>query len=220
MIKAVIFDLDGVLIDSAALVVKVRREVLAEHGVDIDAVPDPYQQGHMGSSTKNILAAVKQHLGVAINESAYSDNFTEKIKRGLVDRGATADPKLLDFLVDLKEHNIVCALATASRSGSLQVKMDILQIQKFFRTMVTADDVSAHKPAPDLYLEAMKRLSLTPQECLVIEDSSAGIDAGVAAGCKVIGFTKYSLHKEKLPKTLLTIDSWSEISAENIMSIE
>ena len=220
MIKAVIFDLDGVLIDSAALVVKTRREVLASHGVDIDDVPDPHEQGHMGSSTKNILAAVKQHLDVSIDEKAYSDNFTEKIRKGLMDSNVTVDPALLDFLADLKEHDVTCAIATASRSGSLQVKMDILKIQNYFKTMVTADDVSAHKPAPDLYLEAIKRLSLQPSECIVIEDTSAGIASGVAAGCKVIGITKYSSHKDNLPNTLLTIDSWDEISADYVTSID
>ncbi len=220
MIKAAIFDLDGVLIDSAALVVKTRREVLASHGVDIDSVPDPHEQGHMGSSTKNILAAVKEHLDISIDEKAYSDNFTEKIRKGLKDSNVTVDPALLDFLKDLKEHNVICAIATASRSGSLQAKMDILKIQYFFKTMVTADDVSAHKPAPDLYLEAIKRLGLQPSDCVVVEDSSAGIASGVAAGCKVIGVTKYSSEKGKLPNTILTIDSWDEISADYVVNIK
>jgi HAD superfamily hydrolase (TIGR01509 family) len=219
MIKAVIFDLDGVLIDSASLVVKTRREVLAAHGVNIDEVPDPHQQGHMGSSTKNILAAVKEHLNITVDEKEYSDSFTEKIRKGLVDSGITADPELLILLTDLKEQGIICAIATASRSGSMQVKMDILDVQRFFKTIVTADDVAAHKPAPDLYLEAIKRLGLQPSECVVVEDSSAGIASGVAAGCKVIGVTKYSSDKSELPGTLITINSWNEISADHIFNI-
>src|ERR1700722_1295721 len=108
MLKAIIFDLDGVLIDSAPVVDSVRQEVLASYGVDIDAVPDPHRQGHRGSSLKNVLARVRQHLGITIDEQAFSKKFSEAVGKGLAAAGTTVDPGLLDLLADLQKHDIVC----------------------------------------------------------------------------------------------------------------
>jgi release factor glutamine methyltransferase len=207
---AVIFDVDGVLIDSVAAAYRVRARLLAKRGVDMAQVPDPHHEDHKGSSLKGLLAAVKQHAGVTIDEAS----FGKEMVAGLYDelKGSQPDPALIALLDELKQHSIPCAVASSGRREGVLNKLDILGITDYFAAIVTADDVTKHKPDPEIYVLAAKRLRLDAQQCVVIEDSVAGAAAGRAAGCSVIGFTKYNDDKGGLAEVNLTVDNWSQLS--------
>lgn len=214
MIKAVIFDMDGVLIDTVETGFRVRKSLLARHGVDLDAIPDPQGEGHRAASLKNLLGNVKDHSGIHIDHDEFAELARKHMREELQAQGISADSGLVRFLKDLKGHHITCAVASSSLRESINIKLDVLGIRRYFSVIVTGSDVKEHKPHPDTYLFALKELRLTPKDCVIFEDSLTGIEAGLGAGCKVIGFTQYNPPKEPLQGVIATVENWSEISYE------
>jgi beta-phosphoglucomutase-like phosphatase (HAD superfamily) len=101
----------------------------------------------------------------------------------------------------------------------VSIKLDILGVRDYFKVIVAAEDAENHKPHPDLYLHTIDKLQVTAANCVVFEDSSAGVAAGCAAGCTVIGFTKYAQDKTLLNGLVKSIDSWSEITTDDLVDM-
>lgn len=209
---AVIFDLDGVLIDSVAAVYKSRVGVLAEHGVDLATIKDPHGEGHKGGTVHGLLQEVKNQAGVEIDRKVFSERVIKSLLDDLRASGAKIEPGAIVLLDELRAHRILLAIATSSLIPSAYGKLEILGIKDYFDLVITADDVTKHKPHPEAYLTAAKKLGIDNTRCIVFEDSVAGVAAGKAAGMKVIGFTKHSLHKNNLTQADIVIDDWSEVS--------
>lgn len=108
------------------------------------------------------------------------------------------------------------AIATSALRIGVENKLRILGIQAFFDVIITADDTREHKPHPESYVTAMKRLGVDPSRSIVFEDSLADVEAGKAAGAIVVGFIKYSPEKIDLPGVALTIDDWDQIDYEKL----
>lgn len=216
MIKAVIFDMDGVLIDSVQAGLRVRKKILAQHGVDLDTVPDLQDEGHRAASLKTLLASVKSHHGIQIDHDEFATLSRKHMYEELREDGVAADPGLIVFLEDLKRHGIACAIASSSLRESINTKLKILGIKQYFSVIVTGNDIKEHKPHPETYLYAMAQLGLPAEDCIVFEDSLTGIEAGRAAGCRVIGFSQYNPPREPLPAVVMTVKKWSEISYDTL----
>lgn len=208
--------MDGVLIDSVQAGVRVRKRLLASYGVNLDAVPDPHGENHRAASMKTLLASVKKHSGLDIDPDEFAKLSTEHMYRELQESGVAADPELITFLNDLCEHGVACAIASSSLRASVDNKLKILGIAQYFSVIVTGSDVTEHKPHPAGYLAAAAKLGLPPQDCIVIEDSLTGVQAGLAAGCQVIGFTQYNPPKQPLPGVALTVKHWNDISYDRL----
>ena len=212
MIKAVIFDMDGVLIDSVELGFRARKKLLAQYNVDLDTVPDPQDEGHRAASLKSLLASIKNHSGVHIDHDEFARISRAHMRKDLEESGISADPELIEFLKDLKQHNITCAIVSSGLREGLDVKLEILGIRQYFSLIVTGSDVNEHKPHPAPYLYALKKLKLPAKDCVIFEDSLTGVQAAQAANCRVIGFTKYNPPKKQLDGVVATINKWNEIS--------
>jgi len=211
MIKAVIFDMDGVLIKSVEAAARVRSRAMLDYGVDLTELPDPHGQNHKGSSLKELVTGAKQHYGITIPFDELAAKVSEGMRDDLIAHHTTADPYLVKLLDELSERGVKLGIATAGVRQGAYNKLQILGIEFRFDAIVTADDAVNHKPHPELYQTAMARLGVKPTETIVIEDSIAGVQSGVAAGATVVGFTGYSSDKSPLEGTATTIDSWEEI---------
>jgi HAD superfamily hydrolase (TIGR01509 family) len=219
MMDAIIFDVDGVLLDSVPSALRVRKRLLSEYGIDFDSVPDPHGQGHKGSSLQDFLnLARQQYPDVEIGFDKFAQKQLEGVYEDLKRRKLTADPALLELLESLREHHIPCAIASTAIRQGVDNKLDVLGIRAYFKVIISADDVAKHKPDPDVYLLAMQRLGAEPSRCIIFEDSAQGVLAGNAAGGKVVGFTKYTDHKN-LASTIRNIDDWSEIDYIQLKSM-
>jgi HAD superfamily hydrolase (TIGR01509 family) len=182
-IKLIIFDCDGVLIDSEIISATVLIEKLRELGVDIDI---QYVQRHfLGYSFTSVREKVLGNLGVDLPkefEAEYRAVLLERFRRELQ---ATHGVKALLSALKLK-----FCLATSSGHERTREALRISGLAEFFTANVfTADEVKQGKPAPDLFLYAAKKMGVPPSECLVIEDSLAGVTAAVSAGMQVIHYT-------------------------------
>ena len=216
MIKAVVFDMDGVLIDSVASAARVRSRVMRGYGVDLTELPDPQQQNHKGSSLKELVKAAKLHYGIDIPFDELAARVSGGMKDDLVAHRTTADPHLIKLLDDLDTHRVKLGIATAGVRQGAYNKLQILDIGLRFAAVVTADDAENHKPHPELYEIAMRQLGVAPKETVVFEDSSAGVQSGVAAGATVVGFTGYNDDKSALQGATMTIDKWGEVNYHSL----
>ena len=212
MIKAVVFDMDGVLIDSVASAARVRSSVMLSYGVDMNDLPDPYGQNHKGSSLKELAAWAQQYCGVTIPLDDLAAKVSDGMRRDLIAHDISADPYLVKLLDELDEHGIKLGIATAGVRKGAYNKLLILGLELRFDVVITAEDAKNHKPHPELYQIAMKELGVSPEETVVFEDSLVGVQSGVAAGATVVGFTRYNSDKSALEGATMTIDRWQEVN--------
>ncbi len=220
MIEAVVFDMDGVLIDSVASAYRVKSKILKEdYNIDIESVPDPHDEAHKGGSLTNLLKAVHKNAGVRIDEDEFIDKVVTKMYDDLKENYIKADPDLLDFLRDLKNHHVPIAVATSATRQSTDNKLRILGLSDFFDEIITANDVKEHKPHPESYLTAIQRLGASLTKSIVFEDSAAGIQAANAAGAVVVGITKYNIDKTALAGTAVTFDDWKNVNYDILESL-
>jgi sugar-phosphatase len=172
--KAILFDMDGTLVDSTACVERVWREWAIRRGVDVEAL---MAVAH-GRQNPDVLRLVAPHLDVEAESAALVEE-EERCREGIVAVAGAA--QLLSALPADR-----WAIVTSAWQRLAEIRLACARLP-LPPVLVTADDISRSKPHPDGYLEAAARLGADPAECLVIEDAHAGIEAGRAAGMIVLG---------------------------------
>ena len=186
-VAAIIFDNDGVLVDSERIHVAVERELLAEIGLDYDQAT--YMSRFVGLNHTDFHKALERDF-VALHAAPFPSDFRARLD-------ARAWPRIereLQPIAGVADLLLVFAgrVAVASSAGTerLHQKLNLTGLRGLFAPHIYSADLVAHgKPAPDLFLHAAQALSVAPNRCLVIEDSEHGILAGRAANMQTIGFT-------------------------------
>jgi len=208
---AVIFDLDGVLADSEPWWNQIDAKLLAEYGVS-----------YRGEYHRNVLG-VSYRLAVEFYKNAFhiSASVEELMRR----RGEIATdffanrvslfPSAETTLEQLREMKLQLAVATSSVSASARPFLERTGIRSLFSVVVTGDEVQQGKPHPEIYLRAAKKLGISPEACLVIEDALAGIAAAKAAKMRVAAIpdTRFVDPREYEMKADYVLGSLSEIPA-------
>lgn len=209
LIKAVVFDLDGVLIDSEQVWDKARRELTRELGGRWR--PDG-TRAMMGMSSTEWSCYMREELGVPLEPAAISRKVIERL-RNLYDRrlplmpGAQAAVRGLAVRWPL-------GLASSSNRELIDHALRLAGLADEFQVTVSSEEVAAGKPSPDVYLEACQRLGAPPPDCVAVEDSGNGIRSAKAAGMRVVAIPNRALPPE--PETLaaadLALDSLAELN--------
>lgn len=183
--KAVIFDMDGVIIDSEPVYNGIHEKMLRDFGVkEILDVPEDYT-GMTNSAVFKIVRE-KYNLKQTVEEiSAYQLKVILEEFSRLEDEPIDG---IRDLLALLKEQQIKTAIASSSARKLIETVVKKFNLMTFFDVIVSGEEVPAGKPAPDVFLEAAKQLKVSPGDCLVIEDSKNGTIAAKAAGMSCIGF--------------------------------
>ena len=212
--KGVIFDLDGVLIDSAPAHKQSWYDLAAKEGYPMS---DEFFYKTFGMQNFQVLPmlAGKELAGPEMSklsdwkERRYREIFSETIN--LV-QGAER------LLNELKAEGFLLAIGSSTTKENIDFVMDKLKIERFFDTIVTSKDVTKGKPAPDIFLTAAKRLSLNPGDCIVIEDSLPGIEAAKAAKMSVIALTT-TRDREELTEANVIVNSLDELKVKDFVTI-
>ena len=181
MIDAVIFDLDGVLIDSEEVWDEARREFVADQG---GRWHDDAQRDMMGMSSPEWSGYVREKLGVDLSP----ERISEEVVARLSDLYRARLPLLPGAreAVERLAREWPLGLASSSNRELIDLVLDVAGLGRFFRVTVSSEEVSRGKPAPDVYLEAAGQLDVPPDRCAAIEDSQNGIRAASSAGMRVI----------------------------------
>lgn len=209
--KAVIFDMDGVLIDSEALHLYDFRVFLNKHN-QIFTSDD--LSGFVGLD-KNIFIERLQKMWKPVNQLPSIEEITEGCKYPSDSFQDILFPHVRFILSHLKKNNIKIAIASSSPYDIIYKMLSVNNITSYFDVIVSRNDVQAKKPSPDIYYEALKRLELSPHDCIVIEDSSVGIQAAVNAGLNVIALkeNRFSVDQSKANWIVNDlIEAWIKIS--------
>jgi beta-phosphoglucomutase len=189
-IRAVLFDMDGVLVDSERLIAEAATRMFAQHyGLNVhyeDFTP------FVGAGENRYLGGVAERYGVAIDIVA-AKAWTYEIYGQLARRhaaGMRAMPGAVDYVRACRAHGLKTALASAADKVKVMINLEYLGLrQDEFDAVLTAEDVTRKKPDPEMYLKAAWRLAVEPAFCLVVEDAVNGTMAGVRAGARVLGIT-------------------------------
>jgi beta-phosphoglucomutase family hydrolase len=183
-IAAVIFDMDGTLVNTENVHCEAWLEVLARRGYDYD---EHWFEQWIGTADRFLAEhVIKEHqldLNPRLLQQEKETLFYEKV---VVQNQAFPG---VEAALAILQQRLPIAIATNSSREDAEHVFRPTPIEQYLQTVVTASDVDQLKPAPDMYLLAAQRLGVKPEQCLVLEDSPAGAKAGTAAGMYVIGLT-------------------------------
>ena len=213
MIQAVIFDMDGLLVDSEPVWDSARKWMADGAGKPWDALD---HDAVMGVSTQEWADYMIEHLELTVSAQEVIEAVIGRMV-AMYEAGVPYFPGAVE-LVDLAAASYRTALASGSHPTLIDTVTADPPMQGKFEIIVAADEVGAGKPAPDVYLAAAQRLGVDPQDSVCLEDSGNGILSGVAAGMKVIAVPdpRFPPSQEKLDRADVVVTSLSEVTPELI----
>lgn len=183
-LKAIIFDLDGVLIDSEPLWEEARRRFAASFA---QKWTTEQNNGIIGMDSRRAYAYLSQELDVELPQNVLQERLLGELL-ALYGENLPVFPGSIDLVRNCAEF-VPVGLASSSSRRILDFAVGCLDLQEAFGCVVSGDEVKAGKPAPDIYVEACGRLNTTPSQAVAIEDSDSGISAACSAGLVVIVVT-------------------------------
>lgn len=182
MIRAVLFDCDGVLADSESIANRIVAEELTALGWALDA--HAAQREFLGLALPDMCPVIERRVGPL--PTGWASRLGKRIAQAM-EHEVQPMPGAATALARLAEAGLPMAVCSNSSRGELAMKMRVLGFSRYVAPRIFSfQDVARPKPAPDLYLTAAEACGVAPGACLVVEDSAAGIAAGMAAGCRVV----------------------------------
>lgn len=184
--KPLIFDMDGVLINTEPLHYRLWKQVIGELGVEIDY--DRYQHC-IGSTVSFFFGLIKENYGIDLEAHPEARvRFDELKSEYLRENGVPQTPGACETIHSLYDEGYVMAVASSSPEFYIKKQLDMIGISGCFRVLVSAESIARPKPAPDVFLAAAHALRVPAGSCVVIEDSGNGVLAAKAAGMRCLGF--------------------------------
>jgi beta-phosphoglucomutase family hydrolase len=217
MLKAVIFDMDGVIIDSEPIHFKVEKRLFEDLGL---AISDDEHHSFVGTTSRWMWSYIKDkyNLDQSIEElvqmeaTSYIDHLSSQ-------KDEKPIPGVVDLIQELHGNNVRLAVASSASVRNIDIVLKMFNLEKLFEARVSGDEVRNGKPAPDVFLHCAKISGLRPCECIVIEDSKNGAEAAKAAGMMCIGFKNPNSGEQDLSATDIVIHSFSELGYRRLRQV-
>lgn len=211
--RGVIFDMDGTLIETTQADYHAWKKVFEDHGQEL-SFDDYFPLIGMKSE---VVVNTRLHLEGEEAKKALlkkADYFRDIIES----HGIQTVPYATRLLKKLKQHNLKLALATSSRSQKMNYVLKLTELLQYFDVIVTGDEVTRSKPAPDVFIKAVEKLNLPVSQCVVIEDAASGVKAAKNAGLKCIAIT--TTHSaDLLHEADLVISSFEELDLDKLSTL-
>ena len=203
MIKGIIFDCDGTLVDSEHLFNRALSLKLVDRGIRLTA--DQLVARFRGVKFANVLKTLEREYSLTLNDAFVNDY------RELVNTFFKKELSACDGVVEtLDQIQLPMAVASNGPLTKMQIAMDVTGLSEYFQHhLYSAYDVNSWKPEPDLFLHAANQLELQPSECLVVEDSEVGVDGAIAANMKAVLYDPKGVHGDYYER--LSEDSKSSV---------
>ncbi|MGJ7045827.1 HAD family hydrolase [Thermoanaerobacterium thermosulfurigenes] len=218
MFEAVIFDMDGVLIDSEPLHIQLEEDIFKEIGANIS-----FEEhiSFVGTTSHYMWEYVKNKCNVPFTV----EELVEMDRKRYFDYISKHDDAVkpivgVDELVkELHKRNMRLAVASSSPIDVIEIVVKRLKLENYFDELVSGDFVKRSKPYPDIFLYAAEKLNVAPERCIVIEDSNKGVLAAKSAGMKVVGFINPNSGNQDISMADMEIRSFSELDYEKLQNI-
>lgn len=186
MIRGVLFDMDGVLVDSERFIAKAAIIMFSELGVNVK--PEDFHP-FVGTGENRYLGGVAEKYGIMVdlpNVKARTYEIFGEIARN----NLSPLPGAGEFISRCREKGLKMALATSADKVKMEINLTEIGLSpQTFHSIITGEDVKNKKPFPDIYIKAAESLNLKTSECLVVEDAVSGIRSGKSAGCRCLAVT-------------------------------
>ncbi|MNK19699.1 Beta-phosphoglucomutase [compost metagenome] len=212
---AVIFDMDGVICHTNPYHSLAFREFFAAR--DLAPTDEEFAEHMFGKSNSYILSHFFKRP-VAGAELLEMEQEKEGLFRKIYEPYIEPITGVVEFMTDLKQHGVKLGVATSAPYANLDLILSKIDIREKLGSIMASEDVKKHKPDPEVYLKSAENLGLTPDQCLVFEDSFSGITAALNAGMRVVGVLS-SHTKEELPPCNLYIDDYTDLSYKKIIEL-
>jgi len=214
MLEAVIFDMDGTLINSIPIHRKLW-EIIMKKTDFVKLTEDEHEINGMNLREMIVYLKEKHNLNIDIDEIF-------EMKKELEGKMFEDEAELFDgaerLLKELNDTGIKCALATSSTKSLVDIINKKFNLERYISVFVSAGDVKKSKPEPEIFLLAAERLGIDPSKCVVIEDAPHGVTAAKRGGMKVIGVTT-TQPREHFENADLVVDSLKEIDLKTLENI-
>jgi HAD superfamily hydrolase (TIGR01509 family) len=213
MIDTIIFDMDGVLVDSEKHWSISEAEFLATR---IAAPHNEYHKDIVGMSISEIYDHLSSRYGIHMQKEEFLKSYDE-MAVDIYKKSSNVMPGLMDFLILLRNNGYTMALASSSPRLWVSMTIERYELESFFKVTVSASEIACKsKPAPDIYLYTAKQLGKKPEVCLTIEDSRNGILSAKRAGMRCVGFRNGFNEEQDLSKADLVISNFEELTLDII----
>lgn len=212
---AVIFDMDGVICDTNPYHSLAWKAFLDKHG--ITSSEEEFIAHMYGKSNSYILKHFFKREIVG-EEFAKMEFEKEALFREIYEAHVEPIAGLIEFIKDLKANDIKTGIATSAPYLNMELILSKLPLRDKMQSLLASEDVSTHKPNPEVYLKSASNLDISPERCVVFEDSFSGVTAGKAAGAKVVGvLSTYKI--EELPVCDAYITDYQELTYHKVKEI-
>jgi len=217
MLRAVIFDFNGVLIDDEPIHLEMFQKVLKDEGLSLDA--KDYYERYLGFDDRGCFKAYYKRAGHILSDTTLEDLVQRKAHyyREVIENRMVVFPGVEQLIRELSSH-IPLAIASGALRSEIELILEKMDLTKYFQGIVSAEDVREGKPNPEIFTKALDLLnqfeadgSIDPSECLAIEDSREGIRAAHGARLKCLAITNSHSEKE-LSEADSVINSMEEVS--------
>ncbi|MDO5968206.1 HAD family phosphatase [Flavivirga aquimarina] len=217
MLKAVIFDMDGVIIDSEPMHNKAYHDMFDEVGIDVS---DTLYESFTGQSTINICKRLCEHFNltetpetlVALKRKHYKRFFESNSGLTLIDG-------VLDLIKDYHRNGLTLVLASSASMPNINRIFERFDLDQYFVAKLSGGDLKASKPHPEIFIKAAEASGFSTNECMVIEDSTNGIEAAKAARIFCVGFDSFHSKNQDYSKADMVIKDFKDIAFSKINNL-
>ncbi len=206
-LKAVIFDMDGVILDSEPIYYQIEKKFFKDLGIYIS---DEEYHTFVGLSMVEMWRRIMNNHNLKEKIEALVNSNNEVVFQYFSNsENLQPTPFLEQFIQNLLEKNIKLAVASSSSKKLIEIILEKLMLKKYFKIYVSGNEVENGKPAPDIFLYTANLMKVNPQECLVIEDSTNGVKSAKSAKMKCIGFQNFNSGNQNLSDADMIISTFS-----------
>jgi HAD superfamily hydrolase (TIGR01509 family) len=209
MIKAIIFDLDGVLLDSVGRDIAITVRAFNKFGYSITQSDEQYIIGWHPADRISFFA---KRFNIPEEEQRLIVADEKRLYRELWDATSKLLPEVKETLEAIKNKGLKLALATTSTSDSVSKFMQKFRLQGYFKLILTREDASMRKPNPEIYIKARTELGYNTDEIIVVEDTEIGVTAAKSAGLKCVAVPNQYTKNQDFSRADYVIKSISELS--------
>lgn len=215
--EAVIFDMDGVLIDSEPLHFSAAITLLKRLHVETS---EEYHNKYVGCSDPVKWKKIKNEFNIKSSLQEILDMSVSTKLELLRQTDCNPIEGIPELLKSLYVRNIPVAVASSSPGKFIKEVINKIRIEKYIKTWVSGENVEKSKPEPDIFLKTAELLQVNPRGCVVIEDSKNGVIAAKKAGMRCIGFKNINSGRQDLSKADIIVDKIKDINLYSLLSME